>query len=204
MRYAWFSFVLRLVILSALLYGCAGSPTPPLGSISPDLSGPAIKADILTGERLAAMLDGIDPWPTWPSDYSTKSWEKLSRAARKLQGYAPNSVHDVLRQYEDSWKFVGVDTYEGRIITDGKLLLLMRTVFDLPGNAPTMEKYFPWRLNGTEANKDGTFNLSWPISWTAGKPRLISGVTSIQGVVGGYHVGKEYDYMHRHYAFRRL
>jgi hypothetical protein len=160
--------------------------------------------NVFTSDALAAMLRRIEPWPSWPSAYTAQSWGKLITVAQDLQNYSPNSIQDVLRWYEESWELVNVDTYEARIKDDSKLLLLMRVVFDLPENAPSMQKYFPWSLNGTEVNEDDSVNMGWPISWKAGKPRLVSGVTSIQGVVGGYHVAKEYDFMLRHCGFRKL
>ena len=100
---------------------------------------------------------------------------------------------------------MAVASSEETLKNDGKLLLLMRVLFELPERSATATpRFYPWRTHGTDRNPDGTVNCAWPITWNDGSPRLLSGATSIQGAVDLYDPAGEFEYFRANYRYRDL
>jgi len=213
---------LTLVVLSCSSYRHLASPP---------------QQALLTDKQLNKLLAEIAPWPDGSTSYSNASWKHLISAAKYVQECDPASIEKTLFDYQNAsvfdrgvirldktndddqvltalrLKFAGS---EKKIEDDGKLLLLMRTVFDLPERAPVGQKvnFFGWTIpaknvsNGkviySDENRDGTINIAWPIVWNGGKPKLLSGETSLQGVVDVYNVLGEYKYFRARYTMRNL
>jgi hypothetical protein len=201
-----------LVIIAVVLHcpSCSSgqnlSPVAALRSLEP--------------EKLNALLLQIDPWPEGSTEYSTQGWKRLIIAAKYVQECDPVSVKVQLsrRQSEFSEGDTGpipktreegektLQLLDKRLEDDGKLLLLMRVVFEIPENkrGEPSKRFYAWRMRGTERNNDGTVNFAWPISWKAGNPKLVSGRTSLEGVNTLYNAAGEYDYFTHRYPFRDL
>lgn len=173
----------------------------------------------MTTNRLNRLLVQIDPWPDYVTNYSSGGWAKLMSAAKEIQSCDQNSVLQTLNCYQNSsytdkylrpagttnWAY----DWDGRIKDDGKLLLLLKIVFDLPEAATNSmhPKYFAWSLATKESpssdiNSNGTFNIAWPIRWNNGQPQLVTGETGMEGPVDVYDVPGEYMYFKTHYKFR--
>src|SRR5207302_2436061 len=79
---------------------------------------------------------------------------------------------------------------------DSRVFLLLRVLFDIPENERLRVKFYPWLAPSGEAR------ASWPVTWQAGRPHLLSGSTGIQGVVDLYDAAAEYRDFERCYPFR--
>lgn len=184
-------------------------------------SSPTQELAQLDYAKLTNLLATIDGWPSGNSSYSDSGWTRLILAARYIQGCQTNSVLSALNEYEKKCKFRsprinsgGLSEHDfwcfnaaelGKTIeTDGKILLLLRIVFNLPEAGVVGQRFYSWAEGEANINPDGTVNISWPISWKNGKPRLVSLQPGIQGAVGLYHPAEEYDYFLRLYPMRDL
>jgi hypothetical protein len=202
--------VLSSIILLGLgILSCSFAQNIPSGTARPSLDP----------GKLDSLLLQIDPWPEGSTDYSPKSWRHLLQAAKYVQECDPASVRVQLahRQSASDGELSSIPKtqeegdkvlrlFARRLEDDGKLLLLMRVIFDIPENERTEPsiRFYAWRMRGTERNSDGTVNLAWPISWNGGNPKLISGRTSLEGVNTLYNAAGEYDYFRERYPLRAL
>jgi hypothetical protein len=183
------------------------------------------KLAVLNCRELDDLLTTISPWPPEgvpaSKEYSRTNWNRLLTLAKYVKGCEPESVIKALTEYENRSPFrkaiidldklsdhtlpqFDANAFEKLIGEDAKLFLLMRVVFALPEHAPSRPRFYPWHENHTDINPDDTVNVSWPITWTNGRPELMSGDPGIQGVVDLYLPAEEYSYFLRHYPMRDL
>jgi hypothetical protein len=177
----------------------------------------------MTVERMEGLLREVHPWPTGSNVYGDKNWENIISVAKDFQKADPVSVERTLCDYQNetildkgmihgdkrldfSSYRVDPELYQERLEEDGKLLLLMRVIFDLPEHAAPAQRntFFGWITYGQDVNPDGSVNIAWPLSWTNATPKLLSGQTGIQGIVDVYDVLSEYKHFYSHYHFRSL
>jgi hypothetical protein len=170
-----------------LLGGCSGLGTGDL---------PARTAEAKFG---SAELGSIDPWPeSSPEADDRVAWEKVIRAAATLQRTDPPAVAATLRKYQQE---------HTRNKEDGKLLILLRVAFAVPESLPRSERgddewFGGWMTFGADLNKDGTYNLAWPLEWNTGMPKLAGPLPGIQG--RRYDAAGEYTYFLSRFKFRKL
>jgi hypothetical protein len=144
---------------------------------------------------LKRAINKMEPW-TASTNYSTAGWKQLVAAAKKFQASTPDlanaAVSDLLESNANK---------PGLATVQAKTFLLLRMVFELPENSPgqpvTTANYF---RGYTDMNPDGTFNLAWPISLSAGPPRLVSGCEGSAG--GNYSPQKEFNYLRFKFKYR--
>jgi hypothetical protein len=156
----------------------------------------------LTPDQIERALIGVDPWPSFYSGvpWSSASWDNLLRAAKMIQTCDRQSVMEALTDFQRQ--------QHGANMVDGKLFVLMRILFQLPEHAP-LDKRFAfggWITHRDPAvsdlHGDGTVNLAWPIMWTNGRPRLVSGFQGLQGQP--YDAAREFRYLIDQYPMRAL
>lgn len=173
----------------------------------------------LSSADLNRFLNDIAPWPDGETTYSDKNWLALVTAAKYIQSCDPASVESTVREYQnrtyidktspppnsdvDYYKNIGPSEARKRYEDDSKFLLLMRVTFDLPEHQKSNGiRYFGWK--SLAERQDGTMDLNWPIRWANGRPRLVSGQTTLEGAVDVYNVLGEYKYFSERYRFRNL
>lgn len=166
----------------------------------------------LTSEKLAAVMKPVRPWPSmsevtngsgywapWApglwingGNYTSGDWSNLVQAAKVIQQSDPDSVENALKNWEaEKIKDLPID-----YLTSTKLLLTMRIVFDIPEHAPFYGKM------SYATNQDGTLNLTWPVMWNAGKPKLIPGPGYYEGDL--YSAASEFHEFREEYKVRNL
>jgi hypothetical protein len=150
----------------------------------------------------------LDDWPDASTNYSTQGWERLISLAKTIQTNTPPAVEVCLSQYQNA--FANHPNFQhpsvAQLHNDGKLLLLLRVVFDLPEHSHSPRdqlKFFGgWVTHGNENNTDGTMNLCWPLTWPNNRPTLVSGYEGLQGA--RYDAASEYRYFRAKYQYRDL
>jgi hypothetical protein len=147
--------------------------------------------------RVQHAVKNIEPWPS-STNYTEAGWARLTAAARIVQKTEPRLADEALVDYLAGFQ----QELNQLAIEQGKVFLLMRTVFDLPDHSTAGRLTFDnWARGNTDANPDGSVNLSWPLSWQQGQPRLVSGCS---GSPGTYSVRNEYTFLRYHYKYRDL
>ena len=149
--------------------------------------------------KLKRLVQKIEPWTT-STNYSAEGWKQLAKAAKAFQNASPKLAGETLNDY-----LRGCARNPGQLPAEqGKVFLLLRVVFDLPANAPAGQRltFANWTRGRSDLNKDGTINLSWPLFWDQGKPRLVAGC---QGAAGsGYSAGDEFAHLRYKFKYRDL
>ena len=152
---------------------------------------------IYARHKVQHAVKGIEPWPA-STNYSEAGWARLLKAARVVQKGEPRLVDEALVDYLASFQ----QEPNQLAVEQGKVFLLLRAVFDLPEHSAAGRLTFDnWTRGNTDVNTDGTFNLSWPLIWQQGQPRLVSGCS---GSAGSYSVRNEYTYLRYHFRYRDL
>jgi hypothetical protein len=147
--------------------------------------------------RLKRAINKIEPW-TASTNYSVAGWKQLVAAAKKFQDSTPDFANTAVGELLENNA-----GQPGLAVAQAKIFLLLRMVFELPENSPGQPviaaNYFRGR---SDMNPDGTFNLAWPISLSAGLPRLVSGCEGVAG--DNYSPQKEFNYLRFHFKYRDL
>lgn len=157
----------------------------------------------MTSRHLRELLSTVENWPHGSTNYPDSAWERLTAVAREVQRDSPTSVEIALFEYQH----IGGDFQDSPgAYDDGKLLLLMRVVFDLPDASQKnqLHMFAGWVTLGTEFNADGTANVDWPLKWSNGRPYLVSGFIGVQGIGARYDAEAEYRYLLGKYKCRDL
>jgi hypothetical protein len=149
-------------------------------------------------EELAELFHTITPWAS-PLDYGSAEWAYIIGVAKTVQRTDPQVTVDAMDMFMD--KVWGAEYNDGGEL---ELFLLMRVVFELPEDAPIEDlrhvRYIG--MSWEEARKGNRANLSWPISWTDGGPRIVSSPGFITGPP--YNPSEEFEHLLRRYPFRDL
>ena len=154
---------------------------------------------VYTKWKLKRQIQKIEPW-TASTNYSTGGWEQLVKTAKAFQNTTPkvaaDTLNDYLRRYARNPNQLPAE--------QGKVFLLLRIVFELPASAPVGQRltFASWTRGRSDLNKDGTINLSWPLSWDQGKPRLVAGCEGTAG--SGYSAGDEFASLRYKFKYRDL
>jgi len=149
--------------------------------------------------KLKRQVRKIEPW-TSSTNYSVAGWTQLVRTAKAFQNVTPGLAGETLNEH--------LKVYAGKpdqLSTEqGKVFLLLRVIFELPENASSGQRltFAGWARGRSDLNPDGTVNLSWPLSWSQGKPRLVSGCEGTAG--SNYSVADEYVFLRYKFNYRKL
>lgn len=138
--------------------------------------------------------------PSWPSegDLDRDGWERLRAAARAVQRSEDAEVEDALARFLDR----DGEGMEGAL-DETRLFLLSRVVFDLPTSVPVSERR-TWKgwINWPEPDADGLVNLSWPVDWNGGDPRLLARYAGSEG--HRYDAVADFRDLRSRFAYRDL
>lgn len=150
-------------------------------------------------QDVAKLIATIEPWRN-STAYAEADWLKLARIARVGQLSDSLVFERALRSFVDEQ----TNKFNGAFEEDSKPYLLLRVMFLLPTNAPRSQRfsYKGWVRFDEDRNPDGSVNLSWPIEWHDGQPRLVSGCVGSDGM--RYDVVGELRHMREHYGYREL
>jgi hypothetical protein len=143
----------------------------------------------------AGLLSAFEALAPWPADRGLDAgeWRRYFTAAREVQESDPGEVERALAEFLD----------RGDPDDETRLFLLSRVVFELPERAPAAERR-TWKgwTNWPEPGPDGTVDLSWPVRWSGGRPRLEAPFAGAEG--HRYAAVKEYRALRARYRFRSL
>ena len=187
--------------LSHILLGGTVSLVAALGctdaSRSPCVLSPHVEGqDRIGASELVSRMAQIRPWGQADS-WTPADWRTLEEVAACVQKMPPHTVRNAIQEYLCAEPPPGEFHVEAEI----RVLLLLRTVFELPERAPVEERKIYIGLSNRPEPEDGMVNLSWPISWSTGKPRLVA---SSEGFRGPYLGEDEYCYFLCKYPYRDL
>ncbi|HET7626342.1 MAG TPA: hypothetical protein VFM25_13875 [Verrucomicrobiae bacterium] len=151
---------------------------------------------LIVKARLNHAISKIEPW-TISTSYSDAAWKKLVNAAKRFQSADPKLAKQVIA---NRIKTASANPNQ-LAIEQGKIFLLSRVVFDLPGNGSQRIPGAGWERGQTDVNPDGTINAAWPVVWNGGKPSLASGRV---GNAGSYSATNEFEFLRFRYKYRDL
>jgi hypothetical protein len=141
---------------------------------------------------LLSAFEALAPWPA-DRDLTGDEWSRYLAAAREVQDGEPGEVERALAEFLD----------RGGPDNETRLFLLSRVVFELPDRAPAAERR-TWKgwTNWPEPGPDGTVDVSWPVRWEDGRPRLEAPFAGAEG--HRYAAVEEYRGLRGRYPFRSL
>jgi len=147
--------------------------------------------------KLKREVRKMEPW-TASTNYSAAGWKQLVETAKAFQGVTPKVAAETLSEH--------LQRYAGKpelFAEQGKVFLLLRAIFELPENASAGQRltFAGWTQGRSDLNQDGSANLSWPLSWSQGKPQLVAGC---EGAAGNYPAGDEFAFMRYKFKYREL
>ena len=152
--------------------------------------------------RISTLVQYFWALPVWPIEHRSfhaTEWQHFVDTAALIQRCRADDVREALAKFVSE---VTTNRPPGPGAPESKVFLLLRVVFDLPDDAPIVERrsYVGW-MNWPDGD-NGRVNLAWPIEWNEGRPRLIDRCV---GRVGGpYDAPAEYEYFLAKYRFRDL
>lgn len=82
-----------------------------------------------------------------------------------------------------------------------RAFVLFRVIFEMPERASDGPSMASWLAYEGYNNADGTKNLSWPISWKDGRPRLLQEFRGLSNPIPSLYA---YIYLRASYPFRDL
>ena len=199
-------FVLIICIFCFCAVGCNKAPGPTAQALSSSSTN--------TQEQLVRYIRSSEPWTCYdplPSD-----WMRTISAAKEFQRQNDRTVEAAFHTY-----FLQC----GNSVEDiSKSFILLRVIFELPES--TNSGYalsqgwlgLPYNLTTTAthpkgyysidvdripcANLDGTFNLSWPLTWTNGNPKMLARYYYYEGSI--YDPEAEYKLFVSNFPKRNL
>jgi hypothetical protein len=149
-------------------------------------------------EELIKRLHSLAPWQN-QVEFTADEWERYIELARLVQATDPDTVEAALDEFVRQVSQQPFTEYEG----DSKPFILMRVVFELPERASADERRsFKGWVNWPDADANNQVNLSWPVSWAGGSPKLISTYEGFEGLP--YAAGMEYRHFLQNYPYRKL
>ncbi len=152
----------------------------------------------VTLEQLVAAIDALPPWPTRP-DFGPDEWERYIETAHLTQQCPPATAEAAL----DKFIAGALQNMSTADESESKPFILLRVVFDLPESAPAaMRRSFKGWVNWPPPNASGEVNLSWPVSWQTGRPKLITGHVGSMGLP--YAASQEYRHLLTNFSQRQL
>ncbi len=144
--------------------------------------------------RLAQAFRKIEPWPA-TTNYSTDAWKRLVKAARAFQKADQNIAGIVLAEHFERFS----NQPHQLAVEQGKALLLLRVMFDIPEQPDEEPGKQSSALNSSSAAGRSS---TWPLKWEGNRPRLVSGFPNVP--VFRQSVADEYTALRYRYKYRDL
>jgi len=149
-------------------------------------------------QELIQRLHSLTPWQN-QVEFTAQDWGRYIEVARLVQSADPDTVAAALDEFVREASAAEQTEYEG----DSKPFILMRVVFELPERASANERRsFKGWSNWPDADANNQVNLSWPVSWEGGTPKLLSTYEGFEGLP--YFAGTEYRHFLQNYPYRSL
>ena len=149
-------------------------------------------------EAILNELHSLPPW-TYEREFTDQEWEKFIEVARLIQTTDPDIVEAALNEFI---KQAVKEEYKG-YESESKPFILMRVVFEIPEKANAQKRFsFKGWANWPNPDSNNDVNLSWPVSWEGGSPRLAA---SYEGSSGRpYAAASEYRFLLQNFPYRKL
>ena len=147
------------------------------------------------------IIDHINALPVWTSQHSftDQDWDKYIEVARIIQSTDTDTVEDALVEFIQRALQEAYEGYE----SESKPFILMRVVFEIPETANEDKRFsFKGWSNWPEPDANNEVNLSWPVSWEGGRPKLLA---PYEGSMGRpYAAAAEYRFLLQNFPYRKL
>jgi hypothetical protein len=190
------NFVL-VVVCSVVFLGCHDSKTASQKNL-PSQSNDELSKTNWTVDELVQFIDSVGPWSS-ESTYAASDWSKMIRVAKIFQ----KTDSAKITQAFDKFSADTGRNFHANYLEESKPFLLLHVIFDLPQHADIKGRFvWGWVSLNKDSNSDGTVNLSWPIEWKEGKPKLISRYMGYEGF--SYNPSQDYLYLLKHFKMRDL
>jgi hypothetical protein len=147
------------------------------------------------------LIERLHSLPAWKAqeDFTDQDWEQYIELARLVQSAGPDMVAAALDEFIQQTVQEEYQGYEG----ESKPFILMRVLFELPEAASVDDRRsFKGWSNWPDADANNQVNLSWPVSWEGGRPKLLDYYKGSMGLP--YAAAAEYHYLSRNYPYRKL
>jgi hypothetical protein len=149
--------------------------------------------------NIQELLESFHSLKSWGnrSDFNKEDWDNYKKVAVAVQNNAQD-VEAALKKFMADCLLYPFGSEE-----ESKAFILMRVVFIVPesGNYEDFKSYKGWD-NWPIMNSNESVNLSWPLSWTQGNPKLLANYEGAMGLP--YQAVDEYNYFLGKYPFREL
>jgi hypothetical protein len=152
----------------------------------------------LAKRELIERLRSLPAW-TKQEEFTDQTWAQYIDVARIVQSTDPDTVEAALNGFIQEVLQEQVQGYE----SESKPFILMRVVFEIPEVA-SAEKRFSYKgwTNWPDPDAKNQVNLSWPVSWEGGAPKLLA---SYEGSMGQpYAAAAEYSFLSQNFPYRKL
>jgi len=152
----------------------------------------------LNKQEIIERLRSLPPWQS-QADFTAQDWQQYVDVAQLIQSTDPDTVAAALDEFVRQGLQEEFRGYE----EESKPFLLMRVIFELPERANVNERQsFKGWSNWPAADENNQVNLSWPVSWEGGRPRLLDTYQESMGLP--YAAGAEYRFLLKKYPYRKL
>ncbi len=125
-----------------------------------------------------ALMRAFAALPSWPAegDLDRDGWQRYRDAARAVQQSGEGELDQALVRFLD--RAEGMEA----ALDETRLFLLSRVTYALPAAGPAEERRI-WKgwVNWPAPDADGRVDLSWPVDWHGGDPRLIAPFAGAEG-----------------------
>jgi hypothetical protein len=152
----------------------------------------------LATQELKERLHSLPAW-AGQEDFTAQTWAQYIDVARIVQSTDPDTVEAALNGFIQEALQEQFQEYE----SESKPFILMRVVFEIPEVA-SAEKRFSYKgwTNWPDPDAKNQVNLSWPVSWEGGAPKLLA---SYEGSMGQpYAAAAEYSFLSQNFPYRNL
>lgn len=154
----------------------------------------------ISAASLVDQFKQITPW-RHSQDYSRSEWSKIIDVALTVQNAPPPTMAMALDEF---MKWASNQPVHGDFEPESQVYILMRVVFQLPEDSERRNAFsFKGWTNSVDMFRHNRANLSWPVSWTGNTtPKLLARYEGSEGMP--YQARREFDYMRKHFKFRKL
>lgn len=147
------------------------------------------------------LIERLHSLPAWAGqeDFTAQTWAQYIDVARLIQSTSPDIVEAALNEFIQQSLQEEFQSYE----SESKPFILMRVAFEIPEVA-IAERRFSYKgwTNWPKPDSNNQVNLSWPVSWEGGEPRLLA---SYEGSMGApYAAAAEYRFLLQNFPYRKL
>jgi hypothetical protein len=164
-----------------------------LGSIS---CSPKISTSHpISRDGLVKLFNSLEPW-SYSTNYSPLGWQRARYVSETISQLDPVVVEEALEI------FIRRSSNREDFGNWTKALIFFRVHFELPEHTLREDRFLSYAWLGSQGaeNPDGTANLSWPVTWKGGYPRLIARLEGYEG--SPYNPVEEFRFLRSRYPTR--